>query len=73
MGGPGDRGIGAASPAVEQQIDKPAAASGQQLSGNALMGPGQITAADGRDHKGTTDADNGPGRVTKSHGISCRG
>jgi hypothetical protein len=46
---------------VEQQMDKPAAAAGQQLSGNALMGPGQITAAAGRDHKGTTGADDGPG------------
>ena len=51
MGGPGDRGIGAAGPAVEQQMDKPAAAAGQQLCGNALMGPGQITAATGSDHK----------------------
>ena len=56
MGGPGNGGIGAAGTAVENQMDKPAAAAGQQLSGNPLMGPGQITAATGRDHKRTSRA-----------------
>jgi hypothetical protein len=56
MGGTGNGGIGAAGTAVEQQMDKPAAAAGQQLSGNPLMGPGQITAATGGDHKRTSRA-----------------
>ncbi len=51
MGGAGNGGISAAGTAVEQQMHQPAAAAGKQLSGNALMGPGQITAATGRDHK----------------------
>jgi hypothetical protein len=50
MGGAGNGGIGSAGSAVKQQMDQPAATAGQQLSGNALMGPGQITAAAGRDH-----------------------
>ena len=53
MGGPGNGGIGSAGTAVEDQMDKPAAAASQQLSGNPLMGPGQITAAAGRDHQRT--------------------
>ena len=61
MGGTGNGGIGAAGTAVEQQMDKPAAAAGQQLSGNPLMGPGQITAATGRDHKRTSRARIWPG------------
>jgi hypothetical protein len=36
------------------------------------MGPGQITAAAGCDHKGPSRGDCGPGRNTNSHGISCR-
>ncbi len=56
MGGTGNGGIGAAGTAVENQMDKPAAAAGQQLSGNPLMGPGQITAATGCDHKGVRRA-----------------
>jgi hypothetical protein len=51
MGSPGNGGIGAAGIAVEQQMHQPAAAAGEQFSGNALMGPGQITAATGSDHK----------------------
>lgn len=51
MGGTGNGGVGAAGTSVENQMDKPAAAAGQQLSGNPLMGPGQITAATGGDHK----------------------
>ena len=54
MGGMGNGGIGAAGTAVEQQMDKPAAAAGQQLSGDSLMGPGKITAAAGCDHKGAS-------------------
>ena len=51
MGRPTDGGIGPAGPAVKQQMHQPAATAGEELSGNALMGPGQITAATGRDHK----------------------
>ena len=51
MGGATDGGIGAAGTAMEQQVHQPAAATGEQLSGNPLMGPGQITAATSRDHK----------------------
>jgi hypothetical protein len=31
-------------------VNKAATAAGEQLSGNALLGPGQITAASGCDH-----------------------
>lgn len=51
MGSAGDGGIGAAGTAMEQQMDGPAAAAGQQLSDDALMGSGQITTATGRDHQ----------------------
>jgi hypothetical protein len=50
MGSAGNGGISAAGTAVEQQMHQPAAAAGEQFSGDALMGPGQITAATGRDH-----------------------
>jgi hypothetical protein len=36
---------------MEHQMHQPAATAGEQLSCNALMGPGQITTATGRDHK----------------------
>jgi hypothetical protein len=72
MGSPGNGGIGAAGIAVEQQMHQPAAAAGEQLSGNALMGPGQITAATGGDHQGTGGGLNGPWQYTKIHGFSCR-
>jgi hypothetical protein len=51
VGSPADGGISTASAAMEQQMDQPATAAGQQLSGDALMGPGQIAAATGGDHK----------------------
>jgi len=51
MGSAGDGGIGAAGSAMEQPLDRPAAAAGEQLSGDPLVGPGQITAAAGCDHK----------------------
>jgi hypothetical protein len=50
MGSAGNGGISAASTAVEQQMHQPAAAAGEQLSGDALMGPGEITAATSGDH-----------------------
>ena len=51
VGSPADRSISTASAAMEQQMDQPATAAGQQLSGDALMGPEQIAAASGGDHK----------------------
>jgi hypothetical protein len=51
VGSPADGGISAASTAMEQQMDQPATAAGQQLSGDPLMGPEQIAAATGGDHK----------------------
>ncbi len=51
-GSAGNGSIGAAGTAMEQQMDSTAAAAGQQLSGDALMGPGQIPAATRRDHQG---------------------
>ncbi len=53
MGCTGNGGIGAAGTAVENQMHQPTAAAGEQLSGNPLMGPSQITAATGRDHQRT--------------------
>jgi hypothetical protein len=37
------------------------------------MGPGQITAAARRDHKGAAGALMGPGCDTENHGFSCLG
>ena len=71
-GSAGNGGISAAGTAVEQQMHQPAAAAGEQFSGNALMGPGQITAATGRDHQGTGGGLNGPWQYIKIHGFSCR-
>jgi hypothetical protein len=51
MGRPTNGGISAAGPAMEKQMHQPAATTGEELSGNALMGPGQITTATGRDHQ----------------------
>ena len=51
LGRGADRGISAAGTAMEQQVNKAATAAGEQLSGNPLLGPGQITTAPGRDHK----------------------
>ena len=35
----------------EQQVNKAATAAGEQLSGNPLLGPGQITTTPGCDHQ----------------------
>jgi hypothetical protein len=51
VGSPADGGINTASTAIEQQMDQPATAAGQQLSGDALLGPEQIAATTGGDHK----------------------
>ena len=51
VGSPADRGISAASAAMEQQMDQPATTAGQQLSGDPLMWPEQIAATTGGDHK----------------------
>jgi hypothetical protein len=36
---------------VEEQMHQPTAGASKQLSGNPLLGPGQITAATCRDHQ----------------------
>jgi hypothetical protein len=51
MGGAGDGGIGAAGSAMEQPMDRPAGAAGEELRRHPLVGPGQITAAAGCDPK----------------------
>jgi hypothetical protein len=51
MGRTADGGIGATGAAMENQMNGPAATASEQLSGDPLMGPGQIAAATGRDHK----------------------
>jgi len=53
MGSSANGGIGPAGPAMEYQMHQPAATAGEQLSGDPLMGPGQITAATGGDHQRT--------------------
>ena len=60
-------GISAAGTAMENQMHQPATAAGEQLSGNPLMGPGQITTAPGRDHKRVGRGHCGPTRNTKIH------
>jgi hypothetical protein len=56
LGSAANGGISAAGPAMENQMHQPATAAGEQLSGNPLLGPGQITAATCRDHKRTGGA-----------------
>ena len=51
MGSPADSGIRATGAAMENQMNGPATTAGEQLSGDPLMGPGQITAATGGDHQ----------------------
>jgi hypothetical protein len=51
MGRAANGDIGATGPAMENQMHQPAACASEQLSGNALMGPRQITAAAGSDHQ----------------------
>jgi hypothetical protein len=53
LGSAANGGISASGTAVQQQVNKAAAAAGEQLSGNPLLGPGQITAATCRDHQRT--------------------
>jgi hypothetical protein len=72
IGGAGDGGIGTTGPAMENQMHQPAAAAGEQLSGNPLMGPGQITTATGGDHQGVSRTNRRPQWTTKNHGFSCR-
>jgi hypothetical protein len=54
MGSSANGGIGPAGTAMENQMHQPSASARQKLSGNALMGPGQITAATGGDHQGAS-------------------
>jgi hypothetical protein len=56
MGRTADGSIDATGTAMEQQMDEPAAATGEQLCGDPLMGPGQIAASTGSDHKGASRA-----------------
>jgi hypothetical protein len=72
MGSPGYRGIRTTGTAVENQMHQPAASARQKLSGNALMGPGQITTAPGRDHQRASRSNLQPRWNTKSHGFSCQ-
>ena len=61
LGRTADGAISTTGTAMEQQMHQPAASARQKLSGNALMGPGQITAAAGRDHKRPAGGHFGPG------------
>jgi hypothetical protein len=72
VGSAGYRGISTAGTTVEQQMHQPAAAAGEQFSSHPLMGPGQITAATGSDHKRSGWGLNRPWQYTKIHGFSCR-
>jgi hypothetical protein len=67
LGSATNGGISAAGTAMEEQMHQPAAGASQQLSGNPLLGPGQITTAPGRDHKRVGRGHCGPTRNTKIH------
>ena len=73
LGRPINGGISAAGTAMEEQMHQPAAGASQQLSGDALLGPGQITTAPGRDHKRMGWGHCGPRRNTKIHESAARG
>jgi hypothetical protein len=49
MGSSADGLISATGPAMEQQMDDPAATALQESGSNALLGPGEITATGGND------------------------
>jgi hypothetical protein len=49
---------------MEKQMHQPAATAGEELSGNALLGPGEISATTGRDHKGSSRGNYRPRRIT---------
>jgi hypothetical protein len=66
-------GISAAGTAMEQQVNKAPAAAGEQLSGHALLRPGQITAASGRDHQRTGWGYFRARREIKIHESAARG
>jgi len=72
MGSPADGCIGPSGAAMEQQMHRPAASASQKLSGDPLMGPGQITAATSCDHQRSSRSDLRPRWNKKSHGFSCR-
>jgi hypothetical protein len=52
MGSTADGLIGATGTAMEQQMNGPAAAALQEGGGDALLGPGEITATGGNDDDG---------------------
>jgi hypothetical protein len=51
VGRPANGGIGATGTTMENQMNGPTSAAGEQLSGNPLMGPGQIATTTGGDHQ----------------------
>ena len=52
MGSTADGLIGATGTAMEQQMDGPAATALEEGGGDALLGPGEITATGGNDDDG---------------------
>ena len=52
MGRPTDGAISATGTAMKQQMDRPAASALQEGGGDALLGPGEITATGGDDDDG---------------------
>ena len=73
MGSAINCGIGPAGTAMEEQMYQPAAGASQQLSGNPLLGPCQITTAPSCDHKRVGWGHCGPTRETKIHESAARG
>ena len=64
MGSAANGGIGAAGPAMENQMNGAATTAGEQLRRDPLMGPGQITAAPCRDHQGSNRGNYRPRWIT---------
>ena len=64
MGSAANGAIGAAGPAMENQMNGAATTAGEQLRGDPLMGPGQITATPGRDHQGSSRGNCRPRWIT---------
>jgi hypothetical protein len=58
---------------MEHQVNKATAGPSKQLSGNPLMGPGQITASSGRDHQRTGWGYFSARREIKIHESAARG
>jgi hypothetical protein len=73
LGSATNGGIGPAGAAMEKQMHPPATAASAQLSGNPLLGPGQITAASGRDYQRTGWGYFSARREIKIHESAARG